>query len=194
MSETKLSARIIDSNTVYQGFYRLQRLTLEHDRFDGETAGPLVREVLQRSDVVAALLHDPASDRVVMVEQYRPGPHLAGEYPWLTDIVAGRIEAGQTPLEAIQREIVEESGLAPGSIQPIGTYFTAPHISSEKVHLFLATVNADAVAGSHGLAHEGEDIRPRVFGRRELLELAKQQPLSLWAGLALSWFEAGNAK
>ena len=191
MAKTRLNARILNTDTVYQGFYRLQRLTLEHDRFDGDTTGPLVREVLQRSDVVAALLHDPEGDRVVMVEQYRAGPHLAGEYPWLIDIVAGRIEPGQTPVEAVQREIVEESGLTPRSIRPIGTYFTAPHLSSEKVHLFRATVDADAVAGSHGLAHEGEDIRPRVFGRREVLELAQQQPLSLWAGLALGWLGAG---
>lgn len=189
MSKTELRARILNRDTVYKGFYRLQRLTLEHDRFDGDTAGPLVREVLHRSDVAAALLHDPASDQVVMVEQYRAGPHLAGDYPWLIDIVAGRIETGQTPVEAIQREIVEESGLPPLSIHPIGTYFTAPHISSEKVHLFYANVKSDAVAGTHGVAHEGEDIRPRVFGREEALDLQKQQPLSLWAGLALGWLK-----
>ena len=182
-----MNARILATDVVYQGFFQLRRLTLVHDRFDGDTTGPLVREVLHRSDVVAALLHDPVADQVVLVEQYRAGPHVAGEHPWLIDIVAGRIEAGQTPLEAIRREITEESGLTPKSIQPIGTYFTAPHLSSEKVHLYCATVDVASVAGTHGLAHEGEDIRPRVFGRTEALDLLQAQPLSLWAGVALGW-------
>lgn len=191
MGKDKLNARIIRHDTVYQGFYQLQRLTLEHDRFDGDSSGPLIREVLHRSDVAAALLHDPISEQVVLVEQYRAGPHLADEYPWLLDIVAGRIEAGQTPLETIRREIREESGLTAKTIRPIGTFFTAPHLSSEKVHLFHATVDAGAVKGIHGLDHEGEDIRPRVFRRDEALNLPRQRPLSLWAGLALGWLESG---
>jgi ADP-ribose pyrophosphatase len=160
---------------------------VEHDRFGGGTTGPLVREVLHRSDVVAALLHDPSADKVVLVEQYRAGAHVAGLSPWLIDIVAGRIETGQTPLEAITREIAEESGLTPDSIQPIGTYLTAPHLSSEQVHLYCATVDAGSVAGFHGLAREGEDIRPLVLDRTEALGLLNTRPLSLWAGLALGW-------
>ncbi|WP_428622241.1 NUDIX domain-containing protein [Sedimenticola sp.] len=184
-----MKAQIIDTHHAYTGFFELQCLTLKHDRFDGGSCGPLVREVLHRSDVAAALLYDPIADKVVLVEQYRAGAHVAGVSPWLVDIVAGRIEAGQTPLEAITREIAEESGLTPKSIEPIGTYLTAPHLSSEQVHLYCATVDAEAVDGLHGLAHEDEDIRPRVLTRAEALALPKTQPLSLWAGLALSWLD-----
>lgn len=72
---------------------------------------------------------------------------------------------------------------------PIGTYFTAPHLSSERLHLYCATVDAAAVAGCHGLAHEGEDIRPRVLERAEALRLPESRPLSLWAALALAWLD-----
>ncbi|WP_275096095.1 NUDIX domain-containing protein [Sedimenticola hydrogenitrophicus] len=187
MADKRLKANILETRTEYAGFFELRRLTVEHDRFDGGTTGPLVREVLHRSDVVAALLHDPTADKVVLVEQYRAGAHVAGLSPWLVDIVAGRIETGQTPLQAITREITEESGLIPVSIKPIGTYLTAPHLSSEQVHLYCATVDATAVAGYHGLAREGEDIRPLVLERTEALGLLKSRPLSLWAGLALGW-------
>lgn len=187
MRDKKLKADILDNSIAYGGFFQLRRLTVVHDRFEGGSIGPLVREVLHRGDVVAALLHDPSTDQVVLVEQYRAGAHVAGVSPWLIDIVAGRIEQGQTPLEAISREIIEESGLTPGSIEPIGTYLTAPHLSSEQVHLYCATVDAGAVTGIHGLAHEGEDIRPVVLERADALELARTGPLSLWAGLALGW-------
>lgn len=189
MADKRLKANILETRTAYAGFFELRRLTVEHDRFDGDSSGPLVREVLHRSDVAAALLYDPSADKVVLVEQYRAGAHVAGVSPWLIDIVAGRIETGQTPLEAITREITEESGLTPESIDPIGSYLTAPHLSSEQVHLFCAMVDATQVAGYHGLAYEGEDIRPLVMQRTKALGLLKTRPLSLWAGVALSWLE-----
>ncbi len=182
-----MKANILQADAAYEGFFQLRRLTVEHDRFDGGHSGPLLREVLHRSDVAAALLYDAKADKLVLVEQYRAGAHLAGENPWLIDIVAGRIEDGQTPLHTIRREIAEESGLVPTLIEPIGIYLTAPHLSSERVHLYCASVDAENVAGFHGLAHEGEDIRPLVLDRREALEIMRTQPLSLWAGLALVW-------
>lgn len=182
-----MKATILDAQVPYAGFYELHRLTLEHERYAGGTCGPLVREVLHRSDVAAALLYDPVADKVVLVEQFRAGAHVAGVDPWLIDIVAGRIEAGQSPLAAVRREIAEESGLTPGDIEPIGVYLTAPHLSSERVHLFCATVDAARVAGFHGVAREGEDIRPVVLDRAAALCLAQTRPLSLWAGLALGW-------
>ncbi|EXI82284.1 MAG: ADP-ribose pyrophosphatase [Candidatus Accumulibacter appositus] len=182
-----MKANILQADAAYTGFFQLRRLAVEHDRFDGGHSGPLWREVLHRSDVAAALLYDAKADAVVLVEQYRAGAHLAGENPWLIDIVAGRIEAGQTPLDTITREIAEESGLTPASIEPIGVYLTAPHLSSERVHLYCASVNAGKVAGFHGLAHEGEDIRPLVMSRGEALALMRTQCMSLWAGLALVW-------
>lgn len=187
MADKKLKANILDARAAYTGFFELRRLTIVHDRFDGGTIGPLVREVLHRGDVVAALLYDPSADKVVLVEQYRAGAHVAGVSPWLIDIAAGRIEPGQTPLEAIQREVTEETGLIAKSIELIGTYLTAPHLSSEQVHIYCATVDASSAAGFHGLAHEGEDIRPLVLDRTEALGLPRTRPLSLWAGLALGW-------
>lgn len=195
MSSNKkaFNANVLDASVVYRGFYELHRLTVDHDRFAGGSTGPLVREVLHRSDVAAALLHDPVTDQVVLIEQYRAGGHLAGVGPLLLDIVAGRIEPGQSPLATITREIAEESGLTPIAIEPIGTYLTAPHLSDEQVHLYCATVEAGQVAGFHGLAHEGEDIRPLVMARSDALAMPGKRPLSLWAALALAWL-AGRGR
>ncbi|MQM34748.1 MAG: ADP-ribose diphosphatase [Candidatus Accumulibacter phosphatis] len=186
-----MKAKILQSEAAYTGFFQLRRLTVEHELFDGGDSGPQLREILHRSDVAAALLYDARADEVVLVEQYRAGAHLAGENPWLIDIVAGRIETGQTPLATITREIAEEAGLTPTAIEPIGVYLTAPHLSSERLYLYCATVEAGKVAGFHGLAHEGEDIRPLVLARSAALDRLQRQPLSLWAALALTWL--GNA-
>lgn len=193
MKRQPMSAAILETDTVYAGFYQLHRVTVKHDLFAGGTTGPIVREVLHRSDVAAAILYDPATDCVVLVEQYRPGAHLAGVAPWLIDIVAGRIEPGHTPIDTIEREIREETGLTPLAIEPIGTFLTAPHLSSEQVHLFGATVDAAAVAGLHGMAGDHEDIRPVVLSRADAMTLMREHPLSIWAGVALRWLDQERA-
>ncbi len=185
---------ILEVRSAYSGFFELRRLTLQHDLYAGGKTDPLVREVLHRSDVAAALLYDPGLDKVVLVEQFRAGAHAAGVAPWLLDIVAGRIEVGQSPGEAVRREIEEETGLKPSKVEPIGCYLTAPHLSSEQVHLFLAQVDADRAAGIHGVAAEGEDIRVVVLDRADALDLPQRQPLSLWAGVALGWLARLHAR
>lgn len=187
-----MKARLIDEHIAYEGFFQLRRLTVERDSYEGAASTTVVHEVLHRSDVVAALLLDPVADRVVMVEQFRGGALAAELPPWIIDIVAGRIEPGQTPADAIRREILEESGLVVSALVPIGSYLTAPHLSSERVHLFCAQVDAARTAGTHGVRAEGEDIRPVVMTRAEALDLLHRPSTSLWAGLALHWL-AGQA-
>jgi ADP-ribose pyrophosphatase len=182
-----MKANILRQETTHAGFFELRRLTVEHDRYAGGTTGPLVREVLHRSDVAAAILYDPATDQVVLTEQYRSGAHLAGVTPWLVDIVAGRIDPNESALEAVGREIREESGLMPHKLEPIGEFLTAPHLSSEKLFLYCATVDATQATGVHGVAHEGEDIRVVVMSRAEAALLQQSRLLSLWAALALNW-------
>ena len=114
-----------------------------------------------------------------MIEQFRAGAHTAGLNPWLLLIVAGRIENGQSPRETIIREIGEESGLTPLSVEPIGSYLTAPHLSSERVHLFCALVDVAKVIGTHGVSAEGEDIRPLVMNCADTRRLMQTQTLSL---------------
>ena len=185
---------VLKERLEYSGFFRLRRLTVSHELFGGGMSAPLEREVLEHGDVAAAVLFDPIRDKVVMIEQFRVGAHTAGLNPWLLDIVAGRIENGQSPMETIIREIREESGLTPLSVEPIGTYLTAPHLSSERVHLFCALVDATKVIGTHGISAEGEDIRPLVIDRADMLRLMQTLTLSLWAGLALGWIISGSGK
>lgn len=185
-----MKANLLKSETMYAGFFELHRLTVEHDSFAGGTIGPLVREVLHRSDVAAALLYDPLTDTLILTEQYRAGAHVAGVGPWVTDLVAGRIGPEESASEAIRREIGEETGLSPTEVELIGSYLTAPHLSSERVHLYYATVDSTQANGLHGVAHEGEDIRLVLLSRSDALALQASRPLPLWAGIALNWLQA----
>ncbi|HEY5764036.1 MAG TPA: NUDIX domain-containing protein [Rhodocyclaceae bacterium] len=185
-----MKAKLRSDRLVYTGFFRLRQLTVDVPRYDGLVQDSVVREVVERSDVAAAILVDPDRDAVVLVEQFRAGPFAAGDDGWLIDLVAGRIESGDTPEETIRREVAEEAGVACADLCRLGHFYTAPHISSERVWLFAASVDSTGVSGTHGLAHEGEDIRPVVLPRAKAVELMEASTLSLWAGVALRWLAA----
>ncbi len=78
MEDSKMKARILEDATAYAGFFKLRRLVVEHDRFDGGTTGPLVREVLHRSDAAAALLVDGQLVAAAEEERFSRQKHDAG--------------------------------------------------------------------------------------------------------------------
>ena len=165
--------RLIDKRSLYNGFFRLDAFTVEHDRFDGGNQ-IIVREHLERGDAVAILLYDPARDAVLFIEQFRIGPAVRSDVreqdAWLIEIVAGMVDEGETPETCARRECVEEAGYAPERLQPLGSYYATPGGSSEHIYLYLGEVNADKpCGGGGGLDEEHEDIRTLWVGRKQAM-------------------------
>src|SRR5882724_7704963 len=90
------SIEISARETLYRGFFRVDRYRLRHRLFSGGWSAELSREVLERGSAAAALLYDPERDAVVLVEQFRLAAHLAGRPAWQLEIVAGIIDPGST--------------------------------------------------------------------------------------------------
>ncbi len=165
---------LIDKRSLYNGFFRLDAFTVEHDRFDGGSQ-TIVREHLERGDAVAVLLYDPARDAVLFIEQFRIGPAVrrdAGEQDaWLIEIVAGMVDEGETPETCARRECVEEAGYAPETLQPLGNYYATPGGSSERIYLYMGEVDADKPCGrGGGLDEEHEDIRTLWVDREQAMQ------------------------
>ncbi len=183
------AVEIIEREICYQGFYRLERLRLRHRLFAGGMSPPIVREVIEKGDVAAVLLYDPLRDEVVMIEQFRVGARNDARGPWLLEIVAGLIEAGETPAQVARREALEEAGCTVLDLLPISNFYTSPAKTSQRTHLFLGRVDSANAGGIHGLAEEGEDIRVVRVPAAEALLLAQQGKTdSAWPLLALFWF------
>ena len=154
---------LIGRKVVYDGYFRLYRYRLRHRQFAGGMGPVLTREILERGKVAAVLPVDPVLDRVVLIEQFRPGAWAASLDPWLLECVAGIIEPGETPEEMARREAREEAGCTVTDLVPIASFLTSPGAVTETVRLFCGRVDSEGAGGLHGLAEEGEDIRVRVM-------------------------------
>lgn len=97
---------------------------------DGSEA---IREIVRHPGAVCVIPVTKDMD-VVTVKQYR----YAFEQIML-EIPAGKLEPGENPLEAVKRELEEESGVVAKKIEYLGEIFTTVAIFDEKIHLYLAT-------------------------------------------------------
>ena len=156
---------------VYQGFFAMDKYTVEHERFDGG-ALTITRENMERGDAAAMLLYDPGADEVLLLEQFRVGPVARDDNPWLIEIVAGIIDDGESAEEAVIRESKEEAGFLPYETRFLGRYYTTPGGCSERIDLFLGLVDKNSpVSDGGGCDHEQEDIRLLWVKREEALEM-----------------------
>jgi ADP-ribose pyrophosphatase len=191
------AVEILGRETVHQGFFRLDRYRLRHRRYAGGWSAELSREVFERGRTVGILLYDPRRDEVVMVEQFRLPPLLAGFSGWQTEIVAGRVDrADETEIEVARREAQEEAGLAIlGELERIHRYMPSPGACTERFDLYCGQVDARGAGGIFGLAAEHEDIKVVVHGYHEAMKLLRADRLQNGPTvLALYWLAAHRAR
>lgn len=173
----KKQVDILQQETLYHGFFNLERYRLKHTLYAGGWSEPIERELFRRTNCVGVILYDPTRDNVVLIEQFRVGtiPHdLESEHCWLLEIVAGAIEIGETAEEVAYREAQEEAGCQIQELKLINRFYTTPGGCSELLTLYCGKVNSEGVGGIHGLADEQEDIRVLVVSFTEAFQMLQQ--------------------
>ena len=80
---------VLQRETVWQGFFQMDRLTIRHSSFNGGWCQPIVRERLEGLDAASVLLFDPDRDELVLVEQFRAGLVGRVDPPWCLETVSG---------------------------------------------------------------------------------------------------------
>ena len=180
---------IRDKETVYDGFFRMDRYRLRHRKFDGSWTPEISREIFERGNAVAALLYDPALDTVVMVEQFRLPAHLAGRSAWCLETPAGIVKPGEELAEVARREALEETGCRiAGEVRQIARFMASIGGSTEIVTVFYGAVDSRTADGIHGVADEHEDIRVHVIPADEAIRRADEGEIENAASvIALNW-------
>jgi len=190
--------QVLERVPAFEGYFSIHRYHLRHRLYAGGWGQPFLREVFSRGHAVAVVLYDPQADRLVLIEQFRVGAMVAalerpesdlGPSPWLLEVVAGIIDAGETAEAVAVREAEEEAGCRVRELLPIQTILASPGGTSETVALFLGLCEAPASGGLHGLAHEHEDIRVIVVSPDDVWAWMDSRRIVNGPGLAaLMWF------
>src|SRR5579871_1523316 len=71
--------------------------------------------------------------RVVLVRQYR---YIGDHFPW--EMPTGNIAAGESPMNAANRELGEEAGYRAATLESLGAFHTSKGHCDEVAHLFVA--------------------------------------------------------
>ncbi len=191
----KKRVEVLKKKTPYKGYFQMDVYHLRHCKYDGGWTAPMSRELFERGHAAAVLPYDPDRDCVVLIEQFRIGAYAAGVEPWLTEVVAGIIAAGESPEEVVRREAVEEAGCEIQDLVPIGTFLMTPGASSETLAMYCGRVDSKGVGGVHGLDHECEDIRSFVVPADEALAMVMACPCpNANTVIALQWLMLNRAE
>lgn len=103
------------------------------DDIELPNGSPSIREVVRHPGAVCVI---PITDEgeVIMVKQFR--------YPFgrvLLEIPAGKLEPNEDPLDAVKRELEEESGVNAENVEFIGMTYTTVAFTDEKIYTYMAT-------------------------------------------------------
>lgn len=192
---TRADVEIIRREELYKRFFRVEKIFLRHKLFDGGWGKEIGRELFVRGEAVAVVLYDPKNDLVGMVEQFRIGAMDEPDGPWCYEVVAGMLEAGESPEEVALRELIEEANLEPYAMEYICNYLSSPGGSDEKLHLFCGLCDLTSAGGIYGLPEEGEDIRVHVFTAVDVFEGMYSGAFNNAAALiCLQWLQLNNIR
>ncbi|MEM6973407.1 MAG: NUDIX domain-containing protein [Pseudomonadota bacterium] len=174
----------------FTGFFAVSRHTLRHRLFSGGMSAPLDRLTVAWGDAVTVLPYDAQRDRVLLIEQFRPGPAARRDpNPWCIEVPAGRIDDDAGVEAALRREALEEAGISLGRLHALPGYYPTPGLVTEHLSAWIGEADlSDTAGGLHGAAGEGEDIRTIVLGvdaamaalRDGAVNTAPAQLLLLW--------------
>lgn len=188
----KPGARITGTRRVYDGFFKMDELTIEVDRHAGGT-DTITRLNFERGHAVSILAYDPETDQVILVNEMRTGMLAAGDDPFSDALPAGMIDKGEDALTAARREMLEETGLTLENTEVIHKgAFVSPGGTSEKISLIFGTVSAKAAGGIHGKPGEGEDIKTVLLSSDDFIARVQSGAISDLKTVACAFWLAAN--
>jgi len=157
-------ATISEPNRLFDDFFKIDEVHVSYQRADGSMSPLRRRLIFERGDAAALLLLDRDSDSVVLVEQFKVGSLIgrrrddpATTNGWIVEAVAGMIDDGETPEQAVIREAEEETGYRISDPRLIAKFFSSPGGTSERIFLYFAEVRKADRRGIGG-GTPGEDV------------------------------------
>lgn len=119
--------------------------------------------------VVVLAVDDTGRERkVLLLRQYR---HAAQQYLW--ELCAGRIDAGEKPLPAAKRELLEETGYTAQHWKRIFHFYASPGFVAETMAVYLAR----GLRAGEAQPEEDEVIEARFFSLRDAVRMVMRNTI-----------------
>jgi ADP-ribose pyrophosphatase len=151
---------ILKRDVKFLGYYKLEELTIKQKQNN-----IIKREFLTNKDGVAAIVYNSENDKYVFVSQWRPCSEKN-----MIEVVAGSIEEGETPIEAVEKEVLEEIGYKVDKIIKLNSFYVSPGTVKEKVHLFFIVVS-EKVNDGGGKKEEQEELDVIYYDYDEVINM-----------------------
>lgn len=151
---------ITNRDVKFSGYYQLEELTIKQKQNN-----IIKREFLTNKDGVAAIVYNSENDKYVFVSQWRPCSEKN-----MIEVVAGSIEEGETPIEAVEKEVLEEIGYKVDKIIELNSFYVSPGTVKEKVHLFFVVVS-EKVNDGGGKKEEQEELDVIYYDYDEVINM-----------------------
>lgn len=142
-SEKTLCKKTIFEGKVFDVECHTVRLDNEKDAY---------REVVVHNGGAAIIAFDD-EDKIFLVKQFRKGAERE-----MLEIPAGKLEAGENPMDCAVRELGEEIGADAKQVRLLSEFFVTPAYCSEKISVYMA----------QGLCYHSQKL-----DEDELLEIVK---------------------
>jgi len=162
-TSTRGTGKILRSKLVYQGpIFGVRR-----DEVLEPTGVRATREVITHpgSVVVLPVLPD---GRIVLIRQYR---HATRLFMW--ELVAGRMDPGESIRQAAARELIEETGYRAKRLRVFLDMFPTPGFLEERMYVLLA----DGLTVGEAEPEEDERITAKAFTRKEIENMLRRGKL-----------------
>ncbi len=156
-------AKVLESRWIYSG----PVFGVRQDRVVEPSGLTATRDVVTHFGSVVLLPVFP-DGRLLLVRQYR---HAVGRFLW--ELVAGRIEPGESPLAAARRELLEETGYSARRFRRLLEVFPTPGFVSERMLIYAA----EGLTPGTARPEADEYIVGRRFSLRELEAMMRRGTL-----------------
>jgi ADP-ribose diphosphatase len=160
---TTQTAKVLNSEIVYQG----KVFGVRRDEVIEPGGVRATREVVTHpgSVVVLPVLPD---GRILMIQQYR---YATRQFLW--ELVAGRIDEGESVQKAAARELLEETGYSAKRFRVFLDMFPTPGFLEERMYVLLAT----GLSEGQAQPEEDERITMKTFSRAQLEKMIRRNEL-----------------
>jgi GDP-mannose pyrophosphatase NudK len=161
--------RLREPVTLSKDWFILNKYTFDYQRKDG-TWETHSREAYDRGNGAVILLHDPATDHVILTRQFRLPTFINGNPSgMLIEACAGLLDDDH-PDVAVIRETEEETGYRLTHVEKVMEAYMSPGSVTERLFFYLAEYSADTEQHAGG-GIDDEEI--------EVMEMPLQTALAM---------------